>query len=158
LSRANKISKLRWGALLFVVALVAGNFFRTISFAVERHRNGSGYTSREWATSESIRYLEGLPESRPVYSNGIDVSHFLAQKEAWRLPAKSDPSNGNKKKAEFEQEMNTLRNQLIQNRAVVVYFDKITWRWYLPTRDELEHVYALPVLSRLDDGVVFGVK
>ncbi|HEV7473740.1 MAG TPA: hypothetical protein VGN90_06815 [Pyrinomonadaceae bacterium] len=158
LSRPGKGKKLAWGVFLFLVALLSGNILHTVAFAVERHRNGRGYTSREWAGSESVKYLEGLPESRPVYSNGIDVSHFLAKKEVLRLPAKSDPSNGKKKNAEFEQEMNTLRNQLIQDRAVVVYFDKITWRWYLPTRDELEHAYGLPVLSRLDDGVVFGVK
>jgi len=35
--------------------------------------------------------------------------------------------------------INSLRKLFI-SRAAVVYFDKVTWRWYLPTRDELEHV------------------
>ena len=54
--------------------------------------------------------------------------------------------------------MNTLRSELMQNRAVVVYLDKITWRWYLPTKDELENVYQLPVLIRLNDGVIYGTN
>ena len=46
----------------------------------------------------------------------------------------------------------------MQNRAVVVYLDKINWRWYLPSKDELANVYQLPVLVRLDDGVIYGIK
>ena len=51
-----------------------------------------------------------------------------------------------------------MRNELMQNGALVVYLDKITWRWYLPSKDELENVYKLPVLVRLEDGVIYGIK
>jgi len=59
---------------------------------------------------------------------------------------------------DFERDITAVRNELMQNRAVVVYLDKITWRWYLPSKDELENVYRLPVLVRFDDGVVYGIK
>ena len=51
-----------------------------------------------------------------------------------------------------------MRNELFQNRAVLVYLDKITWRWYLPTKDELNNVYKLPVLIQLDDGTIYGIE
>ena len=73
------------------------------------------------------------------------------------MPAKVDPVSG-KNNPEFEREINSVRNELMQNQAVVVYLDKITWRWYLPSKDELENVYRLPVLVRFDDGVVYGIK
>jgi hypothetical protein len=80
------------------------NFVHTASFAAQRHRDGNGFTSREWTDSETIHYLESLPESRPLFSNGADVTHFLTGKNALRLPAKVDPTNG-KQNAELELEM-----------------------------------------------------
>lgn len=157
LTRSASGLKLTVGFLLFLLILVSVNFVHTASFATQRRRDGSGLTSREWTGSETVHYLRSLPESRPLFSNGADVTHFLIGKNALRLPAKVDPTNG-KQNAGLGREMNSLRNELIENRAAVVYFDKVTWRWYLPTRDELEHVYALPILVRLDDGVIFGVK
>jgi hypothetical protein len=155
LSRFENRTKLWWGFLLVSFALVSVNIAHAASFALERHGNGRGYTSREWTRSESIEYVRRLSGSTAIYSNGIDVTHFLANKEALRIPAKVDPTNG-KKNSEFERDMYTLRNEVIQNRAVVVYLDKITWRWYLPTKDELENIYKLPVLIRLNDGVIYG--
>ncbi len=54
----------------------------------------------------------------------------------------------------IEQDINYMRDEIIQNRGVVVYLDRITWRWYLPTKDALNNVYKLPVLIQLDDGIV----
>ena len=150
-------TKLWWGFVLCAIALVTWNAVHAASFAVERNRNGRGYTSREWTGSETISYLRGLPESRTIYSNGIDATHFLAKREALRIPAKVDPVSG-KKNSEFEGEINTLRSELIQNRAVVVFLNKITWRWYLPTKDELETIHKFPVLVRLNDGVIYGTN
>ena len=157
LSRFESRPMLWRGFLLVSFAVASVNVVHAAFFAVERHHNGRGYMSREWIGSESIQYLKSWSDSRAIYSNGIDVTDFLAKKEALRIPAKVDPTNG-KKNFEFERDMNILRNELIQNRAVVVYLDKITWRWYLPTKDELESVYKLPVLVRLSDGVIYGIN
>jgi hypothetical protein len=157
LSRMGNRTKLWPGFLIVLFALVSVNVVHATAFAVERHGNGRGYTSRDWTGSESIEYLKSLSESRSIYSNGIDVIHILAKKEALRIPAKVDPTN-EKKNSEFERDMNSLRNEVIQNRAVVIYLDKITWRWYLPTKDELENVYHFPILTRLNDGVIYGIK
>jgi hypothetical protein len=157
LSRMGNRTKLWPGFLIVSFALVSVNVVHATAFAVERHGNGRGYTSRDWTGSESIEYLKSSSESRSIYSNGIDVIHILAKKEALRIPAKVDPTN-EKKNSEFERDMNSLRNEVIQNRAVVIYLDKITWRSYLPTKDELENVYHFPVLTRLNDGVIYGIK
>lgn len=145
-----------WGFVVVVLALISVNAFFAASFAVHRHDYGSGYASREWARSESIQYIRTLSEARTTYSNGVDAIHFLARKQALRIPAKVDPTSG-KDNAEFEWDINSMRNELIQNRAVVVYLDKIR-RWYLPAKDELEKVHNLPILIRLNDGVIYGIE
>jgi|SRR6266850_4898217 len=108
-----------------------------------------------WTGSESIACLRTLSPERTTYSNGIDAIYFLTKRETQRIPARFDPT-GAKTNVDFEREINAMRNDVTQNRAVVVYLDKITWRWYLPSRDQLENVYKLPVLVRFEDGVVYG--
>ena len=54
--------------------------------------------------------------------------------------------------------MATLNNDVMQNRAVIVLFDSITWRYYLPRPEELRDTYKLPVMLRLNDGAVYGLQ
>ena len=145
------------GFLVLSFALIAINARYAVSFAAERHNDGSGYASRAWAGSRSIEYLRNSSEVRTTYSNGIDAVHFLTKKKALRIPAKIDPTTG-KSNLDFERDINSMRNELLQNRAVLIYLDKITWRWYLPTKDELNNVHKLPVLVQLDDGTIYGIE
>ncbi len=157
LSRSRTRVPLWPGFLVLSFALIAINAKHAVSFAVERHNDGSGYASRAWADSRSIEYLRNSSEVRTIYSNGIDAVYFLTKKEALRIPAKIDPTTG-KSNLDFERDINSMRNELLQNRAVLVYLDKITWRWYLPTKDELNNFYKLPVLIQLDDGTIYGIE
>lgn len=157
LSRFLHLTSLWRVFLVLTFALISVNGHYAVSFAVQRHRNGSGFTSRTWADSESIEYAKALSPARTIYSNGVDAIYSRIGREALRIPAKFDPTGG-KNNAEFEQDLNLMREDLMQNRAVVLYLDKITWRWYQPSKDELEHVYKLPVLVRLEDGVVYGTR
>ena len=68
---------------------------------------------------------------------------------------KFDPV-GWKPNQQFETEMANVSKEIFENRAVLVYFDRIEWRYYLPARDELDRTYKLPVLKQLPDGVVYG--
>ncbi len=147
-----------WRGFLFLsFALIAMNAKHAASFAAARHNDGSGFGSRAWAGSKTIAYLKNSSEVRTTYSNGIDAVYFLTKKEALRIPAKIDPTTG-KSNLDFEREINSMRFELRHNRAVLVYLDKITWRWYLPTKDELNNVYKLPILSQLDDGTIYGIE
>ncbi len=140
---------------MITFALISVNAMYAVPFAVERHSDGSGFSTRLWANSESIRNLKTLSADRTTYSNGIDAIYYLTGREALRIPAKFDQTQG-RNNPDFEREIIAMRNDLMQNRAVVIYLDKISWRWYLPSRDELESVYKLPVLVKLEDGVIYG--
>ncbi len=157
LSRFGTYIRLWWGFLVLSLALVSVNALQASSFAIHRHDNGIGYTSREWTGSATIAYFRDQSDGRIIYSNGIDAIHFLTRREALRIPAKVDPLTGKVNPA-FERDMSALRNDVLQNRSLVIHFDKVTWRWYLPSKDELENVYKLPVMMRLGDGVVYGVR
>jgi hypothetical protein len=122
-----------------------------------RHREGEGFTSRAWRESEPVKFVKALPSQMAVYSNAADACYLFTNREALRLPAKYDPT-GALVNTDFEAQMAALRDDLINNRALVVYFDRVNWRWYLPERHELEESYKLPVLRNFADGVVYGTQ
>ena len=163
ISVAHKISVLTntrtlWrGFLALSIALISVNTWQAVSFAYSRHADGIGYTSRAWMGSESINYIRSLPEAKIIYSNGTDAVYFLTTRTVLPIPARVDPSSG-RHLADFELNMNSMCTDLMENGAVVVDLDYITWRWYLPSKEELESVYTLPTRVRLGDGTVYGLK
>jgi hypothetical protein len=149
--------KLLWRSFLIVVLLLAGvNLSFAVPYLIQRHQNGSGYASRQWTDSETIGYLKRANERRIIYSNGVDAVAFLTRQDAVRLPAKIDPVSWQVNR-DFERQMAVLTSDVMQNHAVIVLFDKVDWRYYLPRREELEDTYNLPVMLRLQDGIVYGL-
>jgi hypothetical protein len=146
---------LRSAILVLSLVLISANAIRAWSFARIRHNLGSGFNSREWVRSETMNYVRSEPHNRILYSNGVDAIHFLTLKTALRIPSKFDPLTG-AANAAFVEDMNNLRSELLQNDKLLIQFDRITWRWYLPAKEELENDYHLPVFLRLADGVVYG--
>jgi len=145
-----------WPAFLAAAfLLIVVNAAHAVPFMIQRHDNGSGYASREWSESATVDFLKRSNDGRIIYSNGVDVIAFLTGKDALRLPAKIDPVSWQVNQ-DFDRQMEAMKIEVAQQRAVIVYFDRIQWRYYLPSREELEQSYKLPVMQQLGDGVVFG--
>jgi hypothetical protein len=104
-----------------------------------------------------VKFVKALPPQVAVSSNAADAFYLFTKREALRLPAKYDPT-GARINTDFSAQMAALREDLNNNRTLIIYFDKITWRPYLPDRNELEESYKLPVLTRFADGVVYGAQ
>jgi len=152
-----KRSKLLWrGFLVLVLVLASVNASRALPYIIQRHKNGSGYASRQWTDSATIEFVKRSADKRTIYSNGVDVIAFLTAKEAVRLPAKIDPVSWQINR-DFDRQMAILNREVMENRAVIVVFDSITWRYYLPRSEELKDTYKLPVMLRLNDGAVYGL-
>ena len=157
LSRLTKDSRFWWGFLFVVTALVAVNARSALSFMIHRHEDGLVFTSRKWTTSQSVQFVRTFASSKTVYSNGADAFYFFNRREALLIPTRFDLMAGHAN-AEFDRQMKAMRDEVTQNHAVIVYFDRIDWRWYLPGKQELEEIYKLPVLRRFDDGVIYGIE
>lgn len=146
-----------WCIILSSLVLFVANVGRAAYWMSYRHHEGEGFTSREWKDSETVEFLKALPPNIVISSNAADACYVFTKRDVLRLPAKYDPTNG-RYNADFDAQMTTLRDELNNKRAVVIYFDKINWRWYLPNRNELEESYQLPVATRLADGIVYGAQ
>jgi hypothetical protein len=150
----------RWiwhGFVVLALFSVSINAIPAIARSVDIHKNGSGYTSRYWNQSEIIAYLADFPDVRTIYSNGPDVIDFLTGKKAVMIPAKV--SAGTRKVNEdYEEKLNQMISECREGKALIVYFKGITWRWYLPSIEEVESTGNVPVLSRMQDGVICGTR
>lgn len=150
----------RWIRHVFIFLLLASsciNAIPAVVTAVNINKNGSGYTSRYWNDSQTIACLSDFPEVRVIYSNGPDVIRFLTGKEAVMIPEKLS-ADTLKKNDGYENEMRRMIRKCKEEGALIVYFNEITWRWYLPSVEEIESSGNLPVLKRVGDGVIFGTR
>jgi 4-amino-4-deoxy-L-arabinose transferase-like glycosyltransferase len=156
-SRYSRNVAILWGFIFFSLILIGMNFRLTVLSAIHLRNQGKGYASITWRSSESIAFINGLPKDSIIYSNGPDVIHFLTQREAKFLPHEIDPAT-RAPNPDFGPKIEAMRADLIQNNAMIIYLDNITSRWYLPTKEELENSYNIPITLWLSDGAVYTIK
>jgi len=156
-SAVGKRHTLFWCVVLSSTVLFIANLRPAAYWVSYRHREGEGFTSRAWRDSETVKFLKALPSQTVISSNAADACYLFTKREVSRLPTRYDPT-GARMNTDFDAQVVALKNDLNNNHALVIYFDRITWRWYLPSRNELEETYKLPVATRFADGVVYGVQ
>lgn len=144
-----------WSFLWCIVLLLLMRVPGAARTAIDTWANGDGYTSREWRVSRTLAFVRSLPGGVKVYSNGRDVVSFWTDRQTDSVPARTSSST-RQENPDFDRQMGTMCSDVKHGRALLVYFNAITWRWYLPTEDEVESRCKLPVFERFVDGTVYG--
>jgi hypothetical protein len=145
-----------WYAFILFVSLSAIiNSSRQLDTVVNIRRNGNGYTSQQWRSSETIASVLSLPEDMEIYSNGQDVIQFLTGRAASLIPPTTYPGTLQRNLG-FEAQLQIICGEVKEGRAVIVYLNGIPWRWYEPTQEEVKSKCSLQVLARLDDGTIYA--
>jgi hypothetical protein len=97
-----------------------------------------------------------LPAANTIYSNAPDVLYVLRGTPAVMIPRKIDPHTS-RPNQRFASEMIQVKRRLDEGQAMLVFFNRVSWRWYLPTADEVEEAIGRRPLVRVSDGLVFRV-
>jgi hypothetical protein len=143
------------GAL--VLMLIASQSARTLIWAVEARSQGLGYASISWRQSPTVRKVKELDLAAPIYSNGADAILVLTGRKAKSLPEKLHRLSGKKPSAEvFKAQMEAVGADLLVNGGVIVLFDQIDWRYYLPSEKELLTELPLQLTANLEDGRIYA--
>ena len=121
------------------------------------HENGRWYTGKQWQTSNIIKIVKSLPDGIFLYSNGDDAIELLTRKETSRIPAVEAPGTA-KENNNFAAELQEMAEKLKSANGVIVYFNLIKWRWYLPTSESLYETLPLQIIYQDSDGVIFQVN
>jgi hypothetical protein len=146
---------------LFYIAISVGIIIsifhsgRTAKWLIESFRNGSGYSSKSWHESQLIAYINNVEPMVHIYSNGDDAIRLLTNRHASPIPEKFNRRSGLTNEL-YSSQIEAVKEDLAHGRGVLVYFCKIDWRFYLPTRQELEESLAVGVVLSAEDGFVYA--
>jgi hypothetical protein len=164
LSIAHKLLRSMEGIRVIQVASIvlcivfAGSYLlRGTSRIIRAHSDGQGYAGNAWKQSEIIQKVRVLPSELRVYTNAPDAVYFLSGKPAYGIPNKLRATTRVINKNYLSQ-LTSMGKQLKNHDAVLVYFNTITWRWYLPSEDELKEKLPLRVLFQGADGTIYKAE
>lgn len=144
--------------LLLAVALIFLSLqaMRTWPWLSLTYRDGVGYASRQWAESEIVRRVKLLEPLTPLFSNAPDVLYTLVGRPARMIPRKVNPDT-RRVNHEYQPQLAQMKRNMKTANGVLVYFDQVRWRWYLPDRKELEEAIGVRSLYGGADGSIYSV-
>lgn len=114
------------------------------------------YQNADWRDGETLAYAKThiAPQNAPVYSNGPDLFYLYTNRSANIVPYNPNHTT--------RQPM--IKPQLTpgsfppEQTAYLIWFDRIDWRYYLHSIEELQQVAKLELLQRLSDGAVYRIS
>ena len=120
------------------------------------YREGVGYASRHWAASEVVQRIKVIEPSTALFSNAPDVLFTLLGRPAGMIPRKVNPDS-RAENQQFYSQLAQMKHDMKMSNGVLVYFDRVAWRWYLPERKELETAMGLRLIFAGNDGAIYRV-
>jgi len=138
-------------------ALIVCQIVYSVPLVASLHYEGSGFSSRYWKHSDLMDIIKSLPDNAVIYTNGSDAIEILTGKSSIMIPPKVHAGTRlpNEK---FSSEFSGIVEQINTGKAILVYFNLITWRWYLPTEEDFSRNLRTQVLYQGWDGTVYGVR
>jgi hypothetical protein len=144
---------IRIALVLAAIALLGSYSFRAASWFTRTQRDGQGYASRAWKESETIQRVKDLPPGIPIYSNAYDAIHYLTGRPAILIPEKVVFVTGQPNR-NYEAELEKMGTTLRIKKGVLVYFNTLPERWYLPAESELRTRLSLTEVWLGKDGSI----
>jgi hypothetical protein len=150
-------SKARLLVSTYLSLLLAAQLQVSVNWLRFNHQNGIGYAGREWRESRTLNRVKAVSSSTVLFSNAPDVLFTLLNKRAVMVPRKIQPDT-KLPNQHYPSQISELRRRLKQDSGLLVYFDRVAWRWYLPAAEELERTLGLDELARENDGVIYRAR
>jgi len=153
----NLSSKINWLLSVLVLICIAFQLKISIPLTFEWSEEGRGYASSKWKNSKTLNLTRSLPSEITVFTNEPEVLELLADRKAKRIPNIANPEN-RKRNPNFESEIETMINEMIQENAVLVYFNIGEKRYYLPKSKDIARNLPVDIIYKGHDGIIFRAK
>lgn len=137
---------------LALAALVAP---RGVDWVARASADGMGYAAASWKASAVIAATKGLPQGARIYTNAPDALYILTGKRTSRLPRAVD-QHSRIPNARYGAELALIAEDLVEHEGVIVLLDRVAWRWYLPSEEDLVNALPLVPVARVADGVIYA--
>lgn len=140
---------------LLALGLVTVYLSTGLALVDRLHREGQDYARPDWLDSETLRLVAALPADTLIYSNGDDAIYYLLNRSANRIPDLLDYVT----QPHFDPvRMEAAHARLLAHDGVVVYFDRLAWRPFLPQEDRLRVEWNLQEVARGSDGRIYRLR
>ena len=150
-------------------SLVALTVFFVVSYAVravrwgsETYREGLALSGRAWRNSEILGKVKSLPPAIPIYTNASEVVYFLTGRIGATFPTKGSGMlfhvKGASTRPGFYSEMAQFEKKLRAHGGLIIYLDRVTWRSYGLSENELKEYLPLQLVEKVSDGSIYKLR
>jgi len=146
--------KLRLALVILALLLAVSYSFRAVNWFAITRGDAQGYAGRSWTESDTIARIRSLPADAAIYSNGHDAIYYLTGRRAIYLPQKVNMITG-RANENYEAQLKQIAADLQAGGGVLVYFNTLSERWFLPTAEELESKLAWNKREAFADGTIY---
>lgn len=130
-----EIDSLKKVAYSFLVVLMISVPLSSIGAWQNHYNNGRGFTGKIWKNSEAITYIQ-QHNDLDLFTNGIDAVRFFTSIPSDFFPRKFKP-NVRQSNHNYIKEIQLMKTDVQNKTKQILYLDKITWRGYLMSKEEL---------------------
>ncbi|MCF7844355.1 MAG: glycosyltransferase family 39 protein [Kiritimatiellales bacterium] len=140
---------------IIFTAILCGYIFASCVWVTQIHNNGAGFSAKAWRESPTMLFISNLSNSIPIYSNAPEAIYFLTGRITNHIPQKEN-SLKNIPNDNYLNEVSDMEKALISQQGIVVFFNNVDWKYYLPSRAELKEPLSLQLIKSTEDGEVYA--
>jgi hypothetical protein len=148
-------------AIIVTVALIflyfPSNLLRTSYFVVKASKQGLGYNSLFWTRSPTLKSVKTYPfeKNAIILTNATDLLEYHSKLNVQMVPKKINRRTGEDYGDGYKERVGSMRRTVARNDGYYIHFNNVTWRFYLPSEEELIKTYQLSPVLKLRDGAIY---
>jgi hypothetical protein len=154
LASLGEVRSIQIAFVALAIMLIGSYAIRSAKWFMQARQDGQGYASRVWKASETIAYVKKIPAGAPIYSNAYDAIYHLTGRPAIYLPERVIHGTG-RENQNYAAEVESMRRALIERGGLLVYFNSLPERWFLPSESDLNSQLPLHKIVTARDGSIF---
>lgn len=139
------------------IVLIGSYAIRWTTWFSQARRDGQGYAGRAWKESETIAHIKNIPAGVAIYSNGYDAIYYLTKRPASYLPERVIHGTG-RENQNYTVEVESMRKTLSERNGLLVYFNTLPERWFLPSSSDLKSQLRLAEIVTTRDGSIYKLN
>ncbi|MFC1831320.1 hypothetical protein ACFL0S_04790 [Thermodesulfobacteriota bacterium] len=142
-----------FAVLLLILLFTWKQFDRQTQFVVQSHQQGIGFADRRWIQSGIIREIQQRDKDIVVYTNAPEPFFLFSDQDAKLLPIHTFPGT-RESNLNFKEELNQMQEMVYSGEAIIAYFTFVTWRWYIPSQEDLTALDHTQRIYNNSDGFI----
>lgn len=137
-------------------AVLTTHVVRTGARSFHSFERGIGFAGIDWKRSPTMAIVRGIPTDVPVWSNGPDAISYVLERPAHSIPEKVDPRTEKPDPQNpYDAQLALMESGLREQHGYVVFLDRVDWRPYLGSEQELVTRIGLRRVATTKDGRVY---